>query len=55
MLPDQVHWTRVAELVEKRRVFLSGGTAWVPMREQVTLVVAEFQSRLSRDLEVSVS
>jgi DNA primase large subunit len=42
----------VADLVEKRRVFLQAGTAWVPMREQSSLVVTEFQTRLSRDLEV---
>ncbi|PWN99924.1 DNA primase, large subunit [Tilletiopsis washingtonensis] len=49
----KVHWTRVADLVEKRRVFLQAGTAWVPMREQSSLVVTEFQTRLSRDLELT--
>lgn len=49
----KVHWTRVADLVEKRRVFLQGGTAWVPMREQSSLVVAEFQSRLIKELEMT--
>lgn len=49
---SQVQWTRVTDLVEKRRVFLKAGTAWVPLREQASLVLAEFQSRLSKDLEV---
>lgn len=50
--PWQVHWTRVLDLVEKRRVYLHKGTAWVPMREQASLVVAEFSNRLAKDLEV---
>ncbi|CEH14943.1 dna primase large subunit [Ceraceosorus bombacis] len=49
----KVHWTRVIDLVEKRRVFLSGGTAWVPAKEQGTLVVAEFSTRLAKDLELT--
>lgn len=46
----KVPWTKVLDLVEKRRVFLRGGTAWVPMREQASLVYAEFTSRLNKDL-----
>ncbi|PWN48323.1 DNA primase large subunit [Violaceomyces palustris] len=49
----KVHWTRVTDLVERRRVFVRGGVAWVPMKEQSSLVLAEFQSRLSRDLELT--
>lgn len=48
----KVHWTRVLDLVEKRRIFLKGGIAWVPMRDQASLIVAEFSSRLAKDLEV---
>jgi DNA primase large subunit len=48
----QVDWTRVADLVERRRVLLHKGQAYVPMREQSTLVVTEFQQRLNKALEV---
>lgn len=41
------------DLVEKRRVFMTKGTAWVPMRDQASLILAEFSSRLAKDLEVS--
>lgn len=46
----KVPWTKVLDLVEKRRVYLRGGVAWVPMREQASLVYAEFTSRLNKDL-----
>lgn len=49
----KVHWTRVTDLVEKRRVFMHAGQAWVPMKEQSSLVLAEFQSRLYKDLELT--
>ncbi|CAO1638125.1 unnamed protein product [Parajaminaea phylloscopi] len=47
----KVPWTKVPDLVEKRRVFLRGGTAWVPMSEQASLVLAEFSNRLLKELE----
>lgn len=47
-----VDWERVPELVEGRRVFLRGGKAYVPGREQGSMVVAEFTSRLDKALEV---
>lgn len=47
----KVPWTKVPDLVEKRRVFLKAGTAWVPMREQSSLVLAEFSNRLNKELE----
>lgn len=50
----QVKWTRVPDLVEKRRVFLKGGMAWVPSREQSSIVLQEFQANLTKALEVSV-
>ena len=49
----KVDWTRVTDLVEKRRAFMRGGQAWVPIKEQSSLVLAEFQSRLLRDLELT--
>ncbi|KAI3478080.1 hypothetical protein L1887_60011 [Cichorium endivia] len=49
----KVDWTRVTDLVEKRRVFMRAGQAWVPIKEQSSLVLAEFQSRLMRDLEMT--
>ena len=48
----QVHWTKVSDLVEKRRVFIHRGQAYVPTREELSLVSAEFSSRLARKLEV---
>jgi DNA primase large subunit len=47
----KVPWTKVLDLVEKRKVFLRGGVAWVPMREQASLVFAEFSNRLNKELE----
>lgn len=51
----KVSWDRVPDLVEGRRVFLKGGKAFVPGREQSSMVVAEFTQRLERQLEVSTS
>jgi DNA primase large subunit len=48
----KVDWDRVPELVEGRRVFMKAGKAYVPGREQSSMVVAEFTSRLDRQLEV---
>jgi DNA primase large subunit len=48
----KVDWERVPELVESRRVFLRMGMAYVPVREQMSLVVAEFTRRLEEALEV---
>ncbi|KAG9241240.1 eukaryotic and archaeal DNA primase, large subunit-domain-containing protein [Calycina marina] len=49
----KVDWEKVPELVEGRRVFLKGGKAYVPGREQLGLVVPEFNSRLEKALEVT--
>lgn len=49
----QVPWHRVPDLVEKRRVFVHKGTAWIPSKEQSSLVLAEFQSRLQSQLEMT--
>lgn len=48
----KVDWDRVPELIEGRRVFVRAGKAFVPGREQSSMVVAEFTSRLDRQLEV---
>ena len=48
----KVEWERVPELVEQRKVFLKRGKAYVPQREQMSLVVAEFTKRLDDALEV---
>lgn len=48
----KVDWERVPDLVEGRRVFLKAGKAYVPSKEQASMVVAEFTQRLERALEV---
>lgn len=48
----KVDWSRVPELVEQRRVFLKGGKAFVPAREQASMVIGEFSTRLEKNLEV---
>lgn len=48
----KVDWERVPDLVEHRRVFLRAGKAYVPSREQASMIVAEFAPRLDRALEV---
>lgn len=49
----KVDWERVPELVENRRVFLKAGKAYVPSREQLSMVVAEFTSKLDKALELT--
>lgn len=49
----KVDFTRVPELVEHRKVLLQRGKAYVLQREQASLVVSEFQTRLNEALEVS--
>ena len=48
----KLDWERVPELVEFRRVFLRAGKAYVPVREQMSMVLSEFSTRLERGLEV---
>ncbi|KAH7915016.1 DNA primase large subunit [Hygrophoropsis aurantiaca] len=47
----KVKWTRVPDLVAKRRVFLRGGSAYVPSREQASIVLQTFEANLTRALE----
>ena len=48
----KVDWERVPDLIEGRRVFLKAGKAYVPSKEQASMVITEFSSRLERALEV---
>lgn len=48
----KVDWEKVPELVESRRVFLKRGKAYVPTREQMSMVMSEFSKRLEQALEV---
>ena len=49
----KVDWERVPDLVESRRVLLKAGKAYVPSKEQASMVVAEFTRRLERSLELT--
>ncbi|PSN70204.1 DNA primase, large subunit [Corynespora cassiicola Philippines] len=49
----KVDWMRVPELVEQRRVFIKRGKAYVPQKEQQSLVVGEFTKRLDEALELT--
>ncbi|OCK81106.1 DNA primase, large subunit [Lepidopterella palustris CBS 459.81] len=49
----KVDFERVPELVEGRRVLLKRGKAYVPMREQQSIVVAEFTRKLDEALELT--
>lgn len=48
----KVDFETVPELVESRRIFLKGGKAYVPVREQMSMVLAGFNNRLDKGLEV---
>ena len=48
----KVDFETVPELVESRRVFLKAGKAYVPVKEQMTMVLAGFNERLEKGLEV---
>ncbi|KIW95662.1 uncharacterized protein Z519_04247 [Cladophialophora bantiana CBS 173.52] len=49
----KVDWTRVPDLVEHRTVLVRKGKAYVPMREQASMVLTEFTSRLDKGLELT--
>ncbi|KAL6712343.1 DNA primase subunit pri2 [Coniothyrium glycines] len=49
----KVDWERVPELVEQRRVLLKRGKAYVPQKEQMSLVLAEFTKKLDDALELT--
>ena len=48
----KVDFETVPELVEGRRVLLKAGKAYVPVREQMSMVLAGFNARLDKGLEV---
>ena len=49
----KLDWQKVPELVESRRVLLRRGKAYVPAKEQTSMVVSEFSRRLESALEVT--
>ena len=49
----KVPWTRVPELVEHRTVFIKKGKAYVPMREQTSMVLTEFTTRIDKALDLT--
>ncbi|ETN43621.1 uncharacterized protein HMPREF1541_02780 [Cyphellophora europaea CBS 101466] len=49
----KVDWTRVPELVEHRRVLIKKGKAYVPLKEQTSMILTEFTSRLDKGLELT--
>ncbi|KAF2461567.1 eukaryotic and archaeal DNA primase, large subunit-domain-containing protein [Lineolata rhizophorae] len=49
----KVDWEQVPELVESRRVFVKKGKAYVPGKEQTSLVVGEFTRRLEAALDLT--
>jgi DNA primase large subunit len=44
----------VPGLVERRRVFLQGGWAYVPAMDQANIIYHEFETRLQKVLEVGL-
>ena len=48
----KVDFETVPELVESRRVLLRAGKAYVPSREQLSMVLASFSAKLDKALEV---
>ncbi|EGN95426.1 hypothetical protein SERLA73DRAFT_94824 [Serpula lacrymans var. lacrymans S7.3] len=49
----KVKWTKVSELVEKRKVFLKGGYAYVPIWERDGIIFQEFETFLTGQLELT--
>ncbi|KAK4203070.1 eukaryotic and archaeal DNA primase, large subunit-domain-containing protein [Triangularia verruculosa] len=50
---SKVDWERVPDLIEHRKVFVKRGKAYVPSREQQSMVMTEFNSRLEKALELT--
>ncbi|KAE9399311.1 hypothetical protein BT96DRAFT_965698 [Gymnopus androsaceus JB14] len=46
----KVKWTTIPDLVDKRKVFMKGGFAYVPAREQASIIYAAFEERLDAAL-----
>lgn len=49
----EVDFERVCGLVGKRQVYIHAGKAFVPLVDQVVLVLDEFRERLAQALEVT--
>ncbi|KAL8972924.1 MAG: hypothetical protein Q9183_000275 [Haloplaca sp. 2 TL-2023] len=49
----KVDFETVSELVETRRVLLKAGKAYVPSKEQMSIVLADFHDRLEKGLELT--
>lgn len=49
----KVRWTRVPDLVSSRRVFVSGGFAFVAAKDQASIVLQEFSTKLLKALEIT--
>ncbi|KAL8694418.1 MAG: hypothetical protein Q9218_000910 [Villophora microphyllina] len=49
----KVDFETISELVEARRIFVKGGKAFVPTKEQMSIVLADFHDRLNRGLELT--
>ncbi|CAG8435545.1 3692_t:CDS:10 [Ambispora gerdemannii] len=47
----EVDFEKVLDLVKRRVVYIKGGKAYVPMRDQVALVMDEFRNRLDKTLK----
>jgi DNA primase large subunit len=48
----KVNFELVPELVESRKILIKAGKAYVPSREQLSMVLASFIAKLDRGLEV---
>ena len=48
----KVDFETVTELVESRKIFIKAGKAYVPSREQLSMVLASFSTKLDKALEV---
>ena len=49
----KVDFEMVPELIESRRVYLKAGKAYVPVKEQLSMVLGGFNANLAKGLEVS--
>lgn len=48
----KVDWEAVPELIERRSIYVKKGKAYVPLREQLSMILAEFTARLEKAMEV---
>ncbi|KAL2175148.1 eukaryotic and archaeal DNA primase, large subunit-domain-containing protein [Thermothelomyces heterothallicus CBS 202.75] len=49
----KVDWTRVPDLIENRKVYVRAGKAYVPGKEQQSMVLNAFTKRLETELELT--